>query len=1092
MVIGGALPLQDALLLVVRRAQLMATMCQIGDSTMLACCTSGSSIRHIIVQMDLSELAVACDNSETGSVVSGPVDQVDHLARVLKEKGIRCKKLDVPLGFHSPALDAILPELKTKCEGLPFSSPRIPLGSCFHGRLIEEGDLNADYPVQQTRGLVRFAELIDSLFKEDQMREATFIEVGPSPITLPMVRSRFSGEDALLLPSIEKGKDPWVSISHALQHMSLRHDSINWRGVFNGTGARIVDLPDYPFQMRSLYVPFKEPAIDETVSPSSQAPRPSFFHLLQDVVLPGKGESTFSTSLDVLSEYIQGHSVNGFPLCPASVYHEMVLEAMHYEAAPAQNQLAVVYNITFGHPLVYSLEKKSSTVLLTAEGSFGARAETSEGRFSFTLPATPGDDSKTVLCSGRTTWMSYPDAKAHLARKAAYAKRQMRLLHRNRSETNTLHRNVIYNTIFPRVVTYSEPYQSITEMHVSEADLDGYGTFEIPASNLNGGIVSPVFIDTLLHAAGFVANSQAKPTDAFICSKVESTVVLYTDINPQDAFRVYCSLLECSDGELIGEAFAMTLDGTAVASIEGMVFKRLNMKSFTSHLSRQAGQRSTGNIPRPVVPNTKRATRAVRPSLPRVLDPMDTVVSLISRLCEQPRENVTPEKRLGDLGIDSLMQIELSHSLKGHFPHLDTNGMMESETVQDIQRYIVNTCAGPPGVSFADEESSHSSSEQSDDSSSATTSGGLTPYTDADTTPTDITDLLVQLVANTCGFVHSDVRQDMALESLGMDSLMAIEFQEGVQTEFGKTLTQEMLSPSLTIGELAVMLAEDINSPSREKCADLLEEATIKTHPPELVVRDFIVHLQQGPDNSPPLILVHDGSGLIEKYRRLHKLGCNVFGIRNPQLTAQPHWATDLQDMASRYAALISSVVKAKQVVLGGMSDFTQLHTRYHILTCLGWSFGGVLAHEIAQHLDTMGYTTVAIILIDSPCPLNHQPLPSQVVDYILSHKRLPSPAMETMSSQFQIHARFLAEYNIEHPIPPARKYVILHSEQVLETTRLCGVPYPWLESQQYRGLAIRQWEAVLARSLVKYNIPGNHFEPFDDEYVSGSRCQVV
>jgi hypothetical protein len=139
-----------------------------------------------------------------------------------------------------------------------------------------------------------------------------------------------------------------------------------------------------------------------------------------------------------------------------------------------------------------------------------------------------------------------------------------------------------------------------------------------------------------------------------------------------------------------------------------------------------------------------------------------------------------------------------------------------------------------------------------------------------------------------------------------------------------------------------------------------------------------------------------------------------------------------------------------------------------------------------------MGYTTVAIILIDSPCPLNHQPLPSQVVDYILSHKRLPSPAMETMSSQFQIHARFLAEYNIEHPIPPARKYVILHSEQVLETTRLCGVPYPWLESQQYRGLAIRQWEAVLARSLVKYNIPGNHFEPFDDEYVSGSRCQVV
>ncbi|KAJ6182505.1 hypothetical protein N7485_001147 [Penicillium canescens] len=1063
MVISGALSLQDALLLVMRRAQLMASMCQVGESTMLACNTSALSVEHLIAGSELAQLTVACDNSVTDSVVSGPVDQVDQLARLIKEKGIRCKRLDVPLGFHSSALDTMLPQLEARCEGMCFSTPRIPLGSCFHGRLIEDGDLKPSYPVQQTREKVRFAELIDSLFKRDEMRTATFIEVGPSPITLPMVRTRFTGQGAIFLPSITKGQDPWISISHALQQLSLRSDSIQWRGVFDGTDAVIVDLPDYPFQTHSLCVPFKEPDFEERVSLAAQTQTPPSFHLLQDVAGSDfeKGMSTFSTSLDALSKYIEGHSVDGFPLCPASVYHEMVLEAMHYEVGPAQDQVALVSDITFGHPLVYSPERKSSTVLLTLEKTSVAQPQNNGGKFKFATASNC--DSEMVLCSGQTAWMSSSDAKSYLARKAAYAKRQTRLLQRNQSQTNILHRNVIYNTIFPRVVAYSEPYQSIKELNVSEADLDGYGTFEVPASTLIGGIMSPVFIDTMLHAAGFVANSQAKQTDAFICSKIESTVVLYTAINPHDTFHIYCSLLECGDGERIGEAFATTLDGTAVASIEGMHFKRLNLRSFASHLSRQTGQRSTGDTPRPAVPRTKGTTKATRPSVPSVLDPMSTVVSLISRLCEQPRESIIPAKRLADLGIDSLMQIELSHSLKGQFPQLDTDGLVTLETVQEIQNYIVDMCGDPSGAS---EESSKSSSDNGDDTSPIIASRSLTPYTEVPATPNDVTDLLMQLVTETCGFNPSDVSQDMTLESLGMDSLMAIEFQEGLQKEFGKVVAQQMLSPALTIGELAVKLAAEISSPSSEGSADLIEEAASKTLSPEPVEEHFIVHLQQGPDNHPPLILFHDGSGLIEKYKHLPRLGCNVFGVRNPEFTARPHWAKDLKDMASRYAASIPSVVKAEQVVLGG------------------WSFGGVLAHEVAQQIDKLGYTTVAIILIDSPCPLNHKPLPRQVVDYILGPKPLPHSKLNAISVQFQSHAQFLADYRMEHPIPPARKYVMLHSEQVLDTTRLCGVSYPWLESRQDRALALRQWEGLLCRSLAVYEIPGNHFEPFDHEYI--------
>jgi iterative type I PKS product template protein len=918
MVISGALSLQDALLLVVRRAQLMASMCKIGESSMLACNTAALSVEHLVSESGLSQLTVACDNSVTDSVLSGPVDQVDQMAQLLKEKGIRCKRLDVPLGFHSAALDAMLPELEAKCEGLYFSTPKIALGSGFHGRLVEEGDLDSSYPVQQTRWKVRFTELMDSLSKRDGILNATFIEVGPSPITLPMVRTKFSGQDAIFLPSIAKGQDAWASISRSLQQMSLRHDSIQWRAVFDGTNARVMDLPEYPFQMHSLYVPFKEPSLMASVSTTAQNTKPPIFHLLQDVVNldAGKGLSTFRTSLDTLSKYIEGHSVDGFPLCPASVYHEMVLEAMHWQVAPEQDQVAVISDIHFGHPLIYSPERRFSTVLLTLGKMSDAMPKSHGGRFTFASAVAAGSDSDTVLCSGETAWKRASDVKVYLARKAAYAKRQMKLLHKHQSQRNILHRNVIYNTIFPRVVAYSEPYQAIKELNVSETDLDGYGTFEVPASALTGGIVSPVFIDTLLHAAGFVANSQAKPTDAFICSEVESAVVLYTAINPQDTFLIYCNLLECGDGERIGEAFAMTLDGTAVASIEGMHFKRLNLRSFASHLSRQAGQRPTSEIPRPVVGRTQTSTKVASPPVPSALDPIGTVASLIAKLCEQPREVVTPDKRLADLGIDSLMQIELFQSLKRQFPHLDTDGLMESETVQEIQHYIGSMRGERSGVSFTHDVSSNSSSENSDDGSIA--SGKLTPYTEVATTPNEVTGLLMELVAETCGFRLSDIHQNMALESLGMDSLMTIEFQEGLQQKFGHAPEPRVLSPAMTIRELALELAGDISSPAREDSAHFNENATSKTLLREPSEAQFVLHLQRGPDNYPPLILFHDGSGLIKKYERLPKLGCNLFGVRNPELNVRPHWARDLKDMASRYAASIASVVKTKQVVLGG------------------------------------------------------------------------------------------------------------------------------------------------------------------------------
>lgn len=918
MVIAEALTLEDALLIIAHRAQLMAAKCDIGKSTMLACNVSAASIEYILRQdASVFQVTVACDNTFKDTVVAGPVEQITQLAQLLKDRGIRCKKLDVSLGFHSSALDLILDDLEEKCKNIHFSTPKIPFGSCFEGRLVQKGDLHTRYPVQQTRSRVRFTELIISLAEKDEFSTPTFIEIGPNPITLPMIRTGFPDEKSLFLPSLMKGQDSWQTVSGTLQQLSSRYDSIKWRRVFDGCDARVIDLPQYPFQTHELYIPFQEPDVKtELVSPPKMV-KPEMFHLLQGAVdgdvVSGKSTSIFNARLDTLAPYIQGHSVGGFPLCPASVYHEMVLEAMEFESDSTTDSVALASNIAFGHPLVYSDETKD--VKLSLKLSKPSSPE-GTGTFEFTLPE--GSDAETVVCSGQTSRKSYPESVTYLARKAAYAKRQMKYLHRNQNQTNILHRKVIYETIFPRVVAYSEPYQAIKELNVAETELHAYGTFEISASDLKGGVFSPVFVDVLLHAAGFVANSHAKPTDAFICSKVESTVLLHRDIKPNDTFIIYCSLLECATGELLGEAFAMTLDGKAVASVEGMHFKRLNLKAFTSHLSRQLGQTPTLPAPRST-PKAKPIQSNRTSTAPKGPNLWTAVIELISKISEQTPDVITPGKKLSDLGIDSLMQIELSSSLKALFPNLDPNVLMNLDTISEIETYITKAVTASSSVAFASDpmDKSTSSPGESDDESSILLSGKTTPQTELNT-PGDTTELLIQIVAEICGFALCAVHQDMALEALGMDSLMAIEFQESIQRVFDRSITQETL-PNLTIRELSARLSMPVLDSLISENPNLLRKKGMITQAPvEHDNERFIIQLQQGPEFLPPLILFHDGSGMIEKYKLLESIGCTTFGVKNPQLTAQSHWAQSIEQMAIRYADSIATMIQGKQVVLGG------------------------------------------------------------------------------------------------------------------------------------------------------------------------------
>ena len=153
-----------------------------------------------------------------------------------------------------------------------------------------------------------------------------------------------------------------------------------------------------------------------------------------------------------------------------------------------------------------------------------------------------------------------------------------------------------------------------------------------------------------------------------------------------------------------------------------------------------------------------------------------------------------------------------------------------------------------------------------------------------------------------------------------------------------------------------------------------------------------------------------------------------------------------------------------------------------------GWSFGGVVAFEAAGQLTAAGFHVKGVILIDSPYPRDHQPLPAKVISHILNKAARTSSMKNNnttlhLQAEFKHNAALLSKYS-----PPSRssiKTIMLRSRDTIDTEGLCGVKYDWLSSQEARDSAIRGWEEIAGGGVQVLEIPGNHFEAFAEKHVS-------
>lgn len=147
-----------------------------------------------------------------------------------------------------------------------------------------------------------------------------------------------------------------------------------------------------------------------------------------------------------------------------------------------------------------------------------------------------------------------------------------------------------------------------------------------------------------------------------------------------------------------------------------------------------------------------------------------------------------------------------------------------------------------------------------------------------------------------------------------------------------------------------------------------------------------------------------------------------------------------------------------------------------------------MLAFEVSRQLRQRRSAPAVrgVVLIDSPAPVDHVPLPSAVISHVAG-RGAASNASKThgcVEAQFRRNAELLGRYK---PRPAAADVpvVMLKCKRTFDTQGLCGVSYPWLSDQGSRNDSVKVWERLVGGQVRVLDVDGDHFDLFAPNNVS-------
>ncbi|MFD0312348.1 SDR family NAD(P)-dependent oxidoreductase [Streptomyces sp. NPDC127119] len=297
--VGGVLTLEDAARLIEARGRLMQQLPPGG--AMVAVQAAEEEVAPLLTE----GVGVAAVNTPDSVVISGAEEAVSAVVALFT--GRRTSRLKVSHAFHSPLMDPMLEDFRKVAESVTYHEPVIHLTK-------DVG--SAEYWLRHVRDTVRFADDVRDLHDRGVTR---FLEIGPDSVLTAMAGQ---SADGTMAATQRRDRPSTESLFTGVGRLFAAGVPVDWNAVFEGRGARRVDLPTYPFQHKRYW--------RTTEKSLASAGLESVEHPLlgAGIALPDGGGTVFTGRLAPATQpRLVDHDTLGVLVVPGEVFLELALFA---------------------------------------------------------------------------------------------------------------------------------------------------------------------------------------------------------------------------------------------------------------------------------------------------------------------------------------------------------------------------------------------------------------------------------------------------------------------------------------------------------------------------------------------------------------------------------------------------------------------------------------------------------------------------------------------------------------------------------------------------------------------------------------------
>ncbi|KAL9102125.1 MAG: hypothetical protein Q9163_002686 [Psora crenata] len=991
--VAGVLSASDTIYLVGKRAELLMEQCEVGTHSMLAVKATANRLGPFLGGRGCE---IACINAPEETVISGTNGNIDMFAQDLTGASIKCTKLRVPFAFHSAQVEPILREFEKIASGVTFHKPSIPVISPLLGEVItEQGVFSPVYLSRHCREPVNFLKGLEKAREAHLVSDSDLsVELGPHSVCSGMIKAAF-GPKFSALPSLRRNEDTWKVVVSTLSSLYLAGIDINWSEYHRdfSQSHEALSLPAYSWDNKNHWIQYVHDWCLTKGDPphmvEAQPEKPKLSTTSVQSVIEEEGDKNTARIVvqsdiadPALNGILQGHRVNGAPLCPSSLYADMALTIGDYLVSrfnpDIREKTIDVANMSVIKALVAKPDQSSQLLRACALVDWSAQSATVD------FYIVNGDGKK--IADHASCKLRYGNGKAwqeEWQRIAYLIKPCLNRLQTDVAEgqSHKMKRGMAYR-VFSSMVEYAPSYRGIEEVVLDSSQLESTALVKLQTHEHGNFTFSPYWIETLGHIAGFVMNGNDAvdhKTTAYLNHGWDSMRCAdFKAFSTSKTYQTYVKMQPYENTTRIGDVYIFD-EGKIIAVFGGVKFQAVPRRLLDSVLPPTAATKATPRTqaspsskpkaaPGIKTPKSKSVTMTVpTPSGSNILE---RALTILADEIGVPVSDLSNETEFNDMGVDSLLSLTISGKIREELAvDLESSIFAEYPSVRDFKLYFSKNHTAAPSVAATTPAETPEISSDSDREDAES----MTSIEDEDDGQIDeqITTIRM-IIAEEIGVSVAEIQEDADLGELGMDSLMALTITGRVREELpDMDIPSDFFSEHNTLDAIGDALGL---KPKPTKAvaapASVPKQSALPTASTSVQAPATSILLQGNPKTATKILwLFPDGSGSATSYAPLGRVSSStaIYGLNCPYVKTPENLTCSLEGLTPPYLTEIKRRQPTGPYYLGG------------------WSAGGICAFDAAQTLLRNGEVVERLILIDSPFPIGLEKLPPRLYDFFES-----------------------------------------------------------------------------------------------------------